>query len=125
LKLESNNNMAQHHTPTSIGVLNILRERGSANYLEIEHSLNMANVIDRIRSLRQHGYIEALPKERGQLKRYKLTTEGSRLIGLHIKQQSDSARNVMSLPKYVPQVCTPARAGAMRAFSIPSRGIKA
>jgi DNA-binding PadR family transcriptional regulator len=114
--------MSQPHSKISLAVLNYIHKQGNANYLEIERALSIANGVDRIRNLRVHGYIEAIPKERKELKRYKLTTVGQRLLGLHLKQQTESTRNVMSLPKYAPQILAPSRAGSMNAFAIPSRG---
>lgn len=69
------------------------------------------------------GYIKPIPKEPGQLKRYELTAQGAKLLRLYLKDQERLARpTVMDRPPYVPPSDVCARVGAMRAFSLPSRG---
>lgn len=116
--------MGRHHSPTNIAILNLISERGSLNYLEIEHALGIAQGLHRIHKLREQGYIQAVPKDRGQLKRYSLTRQGAEVIGLHLQEQANLARpSVMDLPRYTPPAFVCARPGAMQAFSLPSRGI--
>lgn len=118
--------MGRKHSPTTIKILHLIRERGSLNYLEIEQALGIAQGLHRISTMRQDGYIQSLPKERGQLKRYGLTKQGAEVIGLHLQEQSKLARpGVMDLPRYTPPAFVCARAGAMDAFRIQSRGLGA
>lgn len=117
--------MGRQHSLTTISILNLMRERGSLNYLEIEREVlgTQGQGLHRIHKLREQGYIQPLPKERGQLKRYGLTRQGAEVIGLHLQELARLARpSVMDLPRYTPPAFVCARAGAMQAFSLPSRG---
>jgi hypothetical protein len=117
--------MSRPHQEISLAICSLIAKTGSVNYLELEYALRIANGVERLRSLRQHGYIKSLPKVRCELKRYALTTDGEKLIGQHLAEQHQINRNVMNFPKYVPSTLAPARNGAMDAFSISSRGIAA
>ena len=115
--------MGRQHTEISLAVCNLISKNGSVNYLELEYALGVANGIDRLASLRRNGYVKPLPKDRCELKRYALTSDGQSLVAKHYEDQKQSDRNVMAFPKYVPPVAVPSRRGAMDAFSISSRGI--
>lgn len=115
--------MGRKISPTSISVLNLMHKRGSLNYLEIEQSLGIAHGLHRICHLRADGYIKALPKERGQLKRYTLTAAGASVIGQHLQEQKSLSRSVMTFPDWTPPAFSCPRPGAMRAFALPSRGV--
>lgn len=117
--------MGRKHSHASISILNLMHERGSLNYLEIEQTLGIAHGLRRICSLQSDGYIKALPKEHGQLKRYVLTQAGARVIGQHLHEQKNLSRSVMPFPVWNPPAFSCQRPGAMRAFSLPSRGIGA
>lgn len=113
------------YSPTNTAIMNLLRERGM-NFLEIEQAFGIPDGLNRIDKLRRQGLIESLPKERGQLKRYHLTAQGAKAIGLHLQEQARLARpSVMDLPTYTPPAFVCARAGAMDAFTIRSRGMRA
>ncbi|MEN9885456.1 MAG: hypothetical protein RL758_34 [Pseudomonadota bacterium] len=117
--------MGRQHSPTTIAVLNLMHKRGSMNYLEIERGLGIANALNRISHLRADGYIKALPKERGQLKRYVLTAAGASVIGQHLQEQQSLSRSVMTFPVWTPPAFSCPRPGAMQAFLLPSRGFSA
>lgn len=119
--------MGIQHSTKTISILNLMRERGSLNYLEIEREIFGAQGqgINTINKMKEKNYIKALPKERGQLKRYELTPNGRNVLWLYVQDQKRLAwPTVMERPVYVPQADVCARAGAMLAFSLPSRGIR-
>lgn len=120
--------MGIHHSQKTISIMSLMRERGSLNYLEIEREIFGAQGqgINTIKKMKEKNYIKALPKERGQLKRYELTPNGRNVLGLYVQDQKRQAwPTVMDRPVYVPPADVCARVGAMRAFSLPSRGARA
>ena len=119
--------MGLNHSQKTISILSLMRERGSLNYLEIEREISgvQGHGINIISKMRDKNYIKALPKERGQLKRYELTPKETKVLGLYVQEQKRLAwPSVMQQPSYIPPADVCARTGAMRAFSLPSRGIR-
>lgn len=115
--------MSHPFQPQTLAVLNLLSQHEALNRLEIERTLGIAQVGHIINRLRQSLYISPLPKERGQLARYKITNSGRNIIGAHIqRQESLRSRPISELPLYVPKE-TPVRSGSMRAYQLPSRGM--
>lgn len=112
--------MGRKFSDKSIKIMNAIYRNGDMDYLEIEHALNTAMLLKHISSMVQDGVIEPLPKAPGQLKRYKLTYEGMKVVGAVIKEEK--RMSVMTFPVYVPKQM-PVRPGAMDAFSIKSKGI--
>lgn len=119
--------MSMPHGQKTISILSLMRERGSLNYLEVEREIAGAQArgITQLSKMKRSGYIQALPKEPGRLKRYGLTSQGEKLLRLYLKDQERLSRpSVMDRPAYVPPADVCARMGAMRAFSLPSRGMR-
>jgi hypothetical protein len=106
----------------SIIVLNCLSDGIPRNFLQVETATQQNSLIDLMHKLKKSEYIEALPKTPGALIRYRITSKGQGILGITMAEKSAlSARNVMSLPPYIPTAMKPPRAGSMAAFSIPSR----
>jgi hypothetical protein len=108
-----------------MAVLNALHLNGPQDYLALERILGMAGLHRLTNYLQQQCLIAGLPKKAGELRKYKLTELGKKVIGVHVQRQVESTRNVMSLPKYEPKIFIPARLGALDASQIKSRGIGA
>lgn len=109
--------------PKGIAVLHHLAKHGDKNRLELERELGIAQLPNVITKLRRSVYVTSLAKERGELMRYQITAHGRSAIGAHLqRQQSMRYRPLHELPPYVPKE-SPVRAGSMRAYQLPSRGM--
>lgn len=116
--------MSQPFGPKSLAVLNHLAQHGHKNRLEMEIGIGVSQLATHINKLQAGLYIRALPKKRGELVSYQITNKGLGAVGAHIqRQESLRYRPMHELPAYVPSTEFTARAGAMDAFKLPSRGI--
>lgn len=110
-------------SPRRIALLNLLHERGPMTCLEIERALGAPLMDKEIGKAKQAGQVASCKKVRLQPIKYRLTPEGFEVIRTYIAKQNALAKPAfMDLPPYVPPQWTPARPGAMAAFSLPSRG---
>lgn len=112
--------MGRQHSPQTLAALQFIEKNGSADYLEIERHI-APGALARISALRQEGYIEALPKERGQLKRYAVTPAGAKLLRSRVTAPTKRL-TAFTMPVWVPPAHHIVRPGALDAFAIPSRG---
>lgn len=112
--------MGRPHSPQTLASLSFIAKQGSADYLEIERHI-APGARARISALLQEGYIKALPKARGQLKRYAVTQAGSKLIRSEVTAPTKRL-SALTMPVWVPPAHHIARPGALDAFAIPSRG---
>lgn len=116
--------MSHPFQPQTLAVLNLLAKQDALTRLEIERVLGIAQVENIINRLRKGLHIAPLPRVKGDLTRYKITKSGREVIGEHVeKQQSLRHRPISELPLYVPTE-SPVRPGSMRAYSLPSRGMR-
>lgn len=106
----------------SIIVLHCLSDGRPRSFLQIEMETQQNSLLDLMHKLKKSEYIEAMPKTARELIHYRITLKGQGILGLTMAEKSAlSARNVMSLPAYIPKTMQPPRAGSMAAYSIPSR----
>ena len=116
--------MSHPYQPQTLAVLSLLAKSTALTRLEIERILGIAQVENIISRLRKGLHVAPLPRVKGEFTRYKITNSGREIIGEHVeKQQSLRARPLSELPLYVPSEM-PVRAGSMRAYSLPSRGMR-
>lgn len=102
-------------------VLHSLHASGPATYLELELRIGRAGMHRNVNYLQQLGFIKGQPKKRGLLRVYEITKAGMEAVGIDMPEAKTPGFKVTPyIPAYVP-----VRAGSMRAFSLPSRGIGA
>lgn len=117
--------MSNAFGPKSLAVLNHLAKHGDKNRLELERELGMAQLDQNLSHLRRGEHVRSLPKARGELVRYAITTSGRNVIGAHVqRQESLRYRPISEMAPYVPPPDFTARRGAMDAYRLPSRGMQ-
>lgn len=116
--------MSHPFGPKTLAVLNHLARKGHKSRFELERELGLAQLAMNINKLLRGGYVKPLPKQRGELVRYEITTAGAGVVGAHIqRQESLRYRPISEMPLYVPASQMSLRPGAMDAFALPSRGL--
>lgn len=101
-------------------VLHNLYTFGPATYVELELRIGRSGMRRSINYLQQKCMIFGQPEKKGLLRVYEITRTGKHAIGI---DRPEPRTSVYKVAPYVPAVFTPARAGAMKAFAIPSRGL--
>lgn len=102
-------------------VLHSLHKQGPATYLDLELRLARPGLHRVVNYLQQGRFIRGQTKKAGRLRVYEITDDGLNAIGL-FKPQGPTPLSLR--PAYVPPSATVARAGALDAFAIPSRGMR-
>lgn len=102
--------------------LNHLAEHGPASYLDLEYRLGILGMHLVVAYLQRKKLITGMPKEaRGIPRKYEITPLGRCAIAGAVFQGEQHKRiSVKDREVWIPRPAEPSRAGAMRAYSIPS-----